>query len=478
MTQAVPGPVTGIDLTQVECLMCPWMADPWGRLRPPISVTALQLSAELSAACQGLNVTPWLEAGWRDVTVQVDGDITPLERSWRSPAAKLQRSLLRAQISGVNPLQQIAGALKEREAASTGKAVVMICPTLGGKYVVAICFMGTGTRFYDWFSNFRISTPEGIHKGFSQLTDQFEGNETRIAFPQTASELGLERLTLAHILQEAKSANSRFRLWLCGHSQGGAVMQVYTRRKILEDGVHPQNIVGWGFASPSVATGDAAAHPEAFPLYHVHNSDDLVPRCGASVHLGVCLVYAADEALRRACYGWPRDAAAVNARLEARPVVQQMVDTPSCIVQVMAFLTVLEGCGAKEIAAALGVEDSPAKLLLERVDMASVVERLMRRMEAAYQSVTGEPLPGDKLGAAVFLTQSIVTRIGLRPFAEALSQLLRYPHRMTVRKAGQYATPYSWIAQHGAERLTPYVWQSGPTPWRMAAPLQESQNTP
>ena len=103
---------------------------------------------------------------------------------------------------------------------------------------------------------------------------------------------------------------------------------------------------------------------------------------------------------------------------------------------------------------------------------------LMRRMEAAYQSVTGEPLPGDKLGAAVFLMQSIVTRIGLRPFAEALSQLLRYPHRMTVRKAGQYATPYAWIAQNGAAQLTPYVWQSGPTPWRMAAPMQESPNTP
>ena len=172
MERTVSGPVTGVDLTDVAPLLCPWMADPWGRLRPPISVAALQLSAELAAGCQSLNITPWFRAGWRDVTVQVDGELTPLEREWRSVAAKLQRSLVRAAISGVNPLQQIVGALKEREAASTGKAVVMIRRAGNGRYIVAICFMGTGTRFYDWFSNFRISTPEGIHEGFSQLTDQ------------------------------------------------------------------------------------------------------------------------------------------------------------------------------------------------------------------------------------------------------------------------------------------------------------------
>ena len=94
MAQAVPGPVTGVDLRLTEALLCPWMADPWGRLRPPVSLTALQMSAELSAACQSLNVPPWLRAGWRDVTVQVDGELAPLEREWRSLAAKLQLARL------------------------------------------------------------------------------------------------------------------------------------------------------------------------------------------------------------------------------------------------------------------------------------------------------------------------------------------------------------------------------------------------
>lgn len=479
MGQPVPGPVTGVDLTRVETLLCPWMPDPWGRLRPPISVTALQMSAELSAACQSLNITPWLRAGWRDVTVQVDGEITPLEREWQSLSAKLQRSLLRAKISGMNPLQQVAGALKERTTASTGKAVVMLRPAPGGKYVVAICFMGTGVRFYDWFSNFRIATPEGIHQGFAQLTDQFEGNEGRIGFPTTARALRLPQLTLRHILEEAKSPDSRFRLWLCGHSQGGAVMQVYARRKLLQCGVHPSNIVGWGFASPSVATGSAAENPEAFPLYHVHNSDDLVPRCGAAVHLGVCLVYPADEPLRRACYGWPRDAASVRARLAVRPLVQQMTDTPGCIVQVTALLMVLEGCTPREIAEALGVEDSiPASKMLERFDVKDALAGVIRRMEAAYLSVTGLPLPGEKLHAAIALIREVAAQTGWKALIGAMSQLLRYPHRMSVKKNGQKETAYTWIACNGADRLTPYIWQPGPPPWRMAAPMDDSSNTP
>lgn len=474
MERMVTGPVTGVDLTAASVLLCPWMKDPWGRLRPPISLTALQLSAEMSAGCQKLEITPWLKAGWRDVTVQVDGELTPLEREWRSLAAKVQRGLVRARISGANPLQQLAGALREREAASTGKAVVMIRRAGGGHYVVAVCFMGTGTRFYDWFSNFRISTPEGIHKGFSQLTDQFEANEAHIEFPETARELGLERLTLRHILQEARSPDSRFRIWLSGHSQGGAVMQVWTRRKLLEDGVYPQNIVGYGFASPSVATGDAAAQPEAFPLYHVHNSDDLVPRCGASVHLGVCLVYPADETLRRTCYAWPRDDASVQARLAVRPVVRQMVDTPSCIVQAAAFLTVLRSCTAREIAEVLGVEDSPAAArLLEQFDLRGAVTAIIRRMEAAYQSVTAQPLPADRLAEAVALTQEIAARTGLKAFAGALGQLLRYPHRITAKQAGS-PTPYTWIAVHGAQRLTPYIWRAGQPPWRQAAPVENT----
>lgn len=469
------GPVTGVDLTRTAAFLLPWEADPWGRLRPPLSVDALRLSAEMAAGCQRLNLVPWLRAGWREVTVQVDGELSALDADWQGIPARLQRKLLRSKIRGDNPVQQLMGAMKELEGSSTGKAVVMLRPAEGGRYIVAVCFMGTGTRFYDWFSNFRISTPEGIHKGFSQLTDQFETNENHILFPETAKEMGLERLSLADILREMRYGSSRFRLWLSGHSQGGAVMQVYARRKILEDGVLPANMVGYGFASPSVATGEAVTQPEAFPLFHIHNSDDLVPRCGAAVHLGVCLTCQADEALRRACYGWPRDEQAVKARLSVRPVVRQMTDTPSCIVQATAFLQVLSSCTPEEIAQILGVGEYGALIrLLGTVDMKEAVRVLIRRMEAAHQSVTGLPIPAGCVERAAGLIRQIAADTGLRPFADALGQLLKYPHRMTVKAQSSFATPYTWIAVHAADRLVPHIWQSGLFPQKIYPPERKS----
>lgn len=476
MDTPIPGPMTGVDLTQTEPFLHPWEADPWGRLRPPLSVEALQMSAELSSGSQNLRMTPWLRAGWRDVSVQIDGEVTPLDMNWDAIPARLQRKLLRSKIRGYNPVQQVMGALRERETSATGKAIIMLHPAAHGRYVVAICFMGTGTRFYDWFSNFRISTPEGVHKGFKQLTDLFEQNEGCISFPETAKELNLERLTLAHIIREMQSPASRFTLWLSGHSQGGAVMQLYTWRKLMADGVHPANIVGYGFASPSVMTGNAVAQPEACPLYHVHNSDDLVPRCGAALHLGVCLTYQADESLRRACYGWPRDEAAVRSRIAARPVIRQMTDTPSCIVQVLAFLQILEGSAPAEIAEILGLSDSPAiSRLIEVIDMKQLLRVLSRRLTAAYQSAAGTLLSPARLHEATELMRQIIADIGLQPFSGALLQLLRYPHRITDRRGVVHTPPYVWIAAFGVDRLIPSIWQSGLPPHRLYAPPRKGK---
>jgi len=43
-----------------------------------------------------------------------------------------------------------------------------------------------------------------------------------------------------------------------------------------------------------------------------------------------------------------------------------MTDTPSCILQVLALLTVLADYGGAEIAEVLGLSDNPAMWLLER----------------------------------------------------------------------------------------------------------------
>ena len=188
-----PTTLTGVDLSQTASLLLPWTHDPWGKLRPPLSEEALCMSAELASAAYGMAIEPWVEAGWRDVTIQVDGELTalppnnPLSAEWR-------KYWVRARLKPVSALGQMLGALRLSSSNNTtGKAVVMLHPALDGRYVVAVGFMGTGSRFYDWFSNFRMTTQDGMHRGFLELARQFEANEEKISFPETAEELGLEK---------------------------------------------------------------------------------------------------------------------------------------------------------------------------------------------------------------------------------------------------------------------------------------------
>ena len=162
-----------------------------------------------------MSVDRWVQAGWRDVTIQVDGSLTEgvdADAGWLKSRWRLHR--VRSRIRQRNPIGQVMGAIRQKDKSDTGKVLVMLHPAPEGRYVVAISFMGTGGRFYDWFSNFRMTSEDGVHRGFLQLTEQFEANETDILFPDTAKELGLERLSLRHILQEAKNPGSRFILWL------------------------------------------------------------------------------------------------------------------------------------------------------------------------------------------------------------------------------------------------------------------------
>lgn len=452
------GPLTGADLTDVTPLLQPMRQDPFGSLRPALSKQALRLSAELSAATYRMAVESWMEAGWQDVTIQMDGELTALipSEGWLATEVKKQR--VRLQLRHQDPVSQVLGALRQRRSSDTGKALVMIRPADNGRHVVAVSFMGTGKRFYDWFSNFRVSAPDGFHKGFSQLTSQFEANEKQIEFPETAKALGVERLTLAHILEEMRSPDSRFFLWLSGHSQGGAVMQVYAHRKLMQGGVHPANIAGYGFASPSVASQGAAAVPGAYPLYHVHNSDDLIPRCGLAVHLGVCLTYPSDEDMRRRCYGWPRDSASVEARLAVRPVIRRMTDTPSCILQALTYLTLLRERRAGEIMAMLGLDGGIGKLLSSR-DVDDLMGLIIRRVSSAYRSITGHMPDRAELAESEMHMQRIINQVGLKAFTEALRQLLRQPHHITARQAG-FMSAYAYIVREGLDTMPPSVWQN------------------
>lgn len=463
-----------VDLNNVAALLAPWESDPWGKLRPPLSLEALRLSGILAGDAYRMDVEGWLKAGWRDVTIQVDGELTdglggsgqsPVE--WLSSAWKLYR--VRKRIRQRNPISQVLGTLRQKEKSDTGKVLVMIHPAPLGRYVVAIAFMGTGERIYDWISNFRMTAEGGFHKGFMQLACQFEENEGEIDFPETAKELGLEKLTLRNILQDAQSPNSRFTLWLCGHSQGGALMQVYMHRKIHLDGVQPRNLVGYGFASPTVMTGCAVQDPGAYPMVHVINSDDVFPRMGAQVHLGMCLVYPAGEELRHACYAWVWDEKACQARAMVEQVLRRMTDTPAGIEVAIAYLNELGRYTADDVLESLGMLETrlPLKGIFNAADqrLDKLLRYLTRRMAGAYASICGHGVSKARIAGHQALIAGVLEQLGLRGFTAVLGELISQPHRIALARDGRSRQgAYPWIVLNGVAALKPAVWQGGALP--------------
>ena len=258
------GQLTGASLRDAGRLFLPYGVDAFGGRRRALGLDGLKLSFELARMAYTLDVEPWMRAGWTDFSIQVDNQlITDMTSREDQSIAERKLSMLgslkltraRRALKESNPLARVTGALRQLEESDTLKAVVMIHPAQDGRYVVAIGFMGTGARLYDWFSNFRVSTEDGFHKGFYQLTQTFLKNEGNIQFPDTAKALGLKALTLSDILTEMQEEDSRFSLWMAGHSQGAAVMQVYCDRLLRNKQIPSARVIGCGFASPHRSSG-------------------------------------------------------------------------------------------------------------------------------------------------------------------------------------------------------------------------------
>lgn len=463
------GAETGRGLASVEAL-CPKMArDPFYRLRPEYSDEAARMSLELAAMTYTLDLDPWVEAGWYDISIQLDnvlqsglviGEAASGERM-RAAISALRLRHAKTSLHSQNPIAQLMGALRQRERSDTIKAVVMAHRRGDGKYLIAIGFMGTGKRFYDWISNFRFTTEGGFHKGFIQLCEYFEHNEESIVFPETAAELGMERLTLGMVLRELKSRDSRFRLWMAGHSQGGAVMQVFTHRLIHELGARPQSIVGYGFASPTVVTERTVFDTAAYPLYHILNSDDFVPRMGATMHLGLCLQFRADEALARASYGRSDLPADVAAREALFPYMMQMVDTPSILMYSAAFIRcVMEEYGEETISSLMS-----RKWSIKPIDQLftyaggraqSLADRLISHAKEGCLAISGKEMDDVTVN---LLAQSMRLAIRGLPFRRVLGALLEYlgaPHHITAHGGREGA--YAYIVKNRLSELRPFIW--------------------
>ncbi len=447
------GKWTGSDLSDTSALL----ATP-GKA---FNQRAAQLSLELSATAYDFQMDSWRQAGWQDVSYQVDNTLLTgavanggdggLMRSVLSDF--LQRSA-RARAQRTNPLSQLRGAMRNRDKVDTCKAVVMQHKSADGRYVIAIGFMGTGKRIYDWFSNFRLSPQDDMHTGFLQLAMELQQNCDAILFPQLARELGLPRLTLREVLLECRKADSRFYLWMCGHSQGGAVMQVFAYH-LLKSGVLPQNMIGYGFASPSTAYSNLGCDLSLLPLHHIINSDDVTPRVGALLHMGSCHVLAADGALHSACYTLHGQNSPYQALLR---LVNEIQDTKTGLIWMLALVGVLQESPEEDARAILGsmVSNLLPDKLLSALDgtMGEALKYFERKLIANYAAATQDaPLPEQQLCYFRRRIALILQQMGEKQFTQMLALTLSLPHRLRGGDEQNGMAPYAYIVNQRFEDL-------------------------
>lgn len=478
------GPLTGSDLSRADALFA-------HKAGPLPSRAAAEMSLELAHMTYTLDIAPWMTAGWTDFSFQVDDTLesdpapgsashveTPvdehLQRLMHIKRMRRAQSALRAR----NPLAQMMAALRQRDGSDTVKAVCMMHPLPGGRHLLAIGFMGTGKRFYDWFSNLRYSLEDGFHQGFLQLCRHFEETAEQIRFPATAAALGLENLTLRDVLRSLRSPSSPFRLWMAGHSQGGAVMQVYTHRLLTQYGALPQYIRGCSFAAPAAASARLTPSPEAYPLIHILNRDDLVPRMGALVHLGLCLEYVPDDAFRRRSYRF--NPAYEACRQWLRPLLMEIRDMPDSLMHITALVQ----CIAQEKG-----EDSILQLMDKRWAIPALDRMLLfagdkaqdflrsftARQAQAYRDLTGQPMDMDRLAAMVDSLIPYVSGTPLRRLLATMAECLYQPHRLGSPHT-DHPGAYTLIVTDGLNRLRPYTWKKrfGDLPLRHYAPRRSA----
>ena len=435
------------DLSDLSC----FAALPDASSRP--SDALLRLSYELTVTAYDFDVERWHAAGWRDFSFRineklmtgtsVNGIKTGLTGSFKAGYYHLRA---RRKIHHASILAQYRGTRSGRDHA---KAVFMLMP-FGDRFVVGIGFTGTCRRIDDWLPNLLMDEKDGVHAGFLRLSKEIWKDSSRIFFPSCARRLGLEGLSLSDIIEECRRKDSRFLIWMSGHSQGGAVMQLFARYLSLK-GVLAQNMVGCAFASPSVLW-----QPEECPvrLYLVMNSDDLIPRFGARFHYGHLWMEDMTLPDRMRCYAAYAEVPCLRALLS---LSHQIRTSEDALLVTCALLEVLRD---KDILKApqfintllVYLKVDPVQRMEERLD--SLTDRVRNRALRYYRSFTGaDTLDPVRYSIVMTAIRDAMIRFGDGGFAQGVKEVLMYPHRIANSESDRLISPYFLICRKDGGRL-------------------------
>ena len=410
----------------------------------------LRLSYEMSVTAYDFDIQRWYAAGWRDFSFRINSQLftgpdinkenAGIQDSIKSGYYQI---LAKQKIRFASPLAQYRGI---GDGSDHAKAVFMLIPC-GGIYIVGIGFTGTCRRFDDWLPNLLMDEKDGLHAGFLRLSREIWNDAPRIAFPACAEELGLESLTLADIIGECRSEASRFVIWMSGHSQGGAVMQVFARY-LCRKGVLPGNIIGCAFASPSVLW---QPEPVLKQLHLVMNSDDPIPRFGARCHYGMLWMADMTDLARRLCYSDDADSPCMRTVIDLSHQIRTSEDAllvTCCLLEILRDQDLIRAPQA--LSALLSyLKTDPLQKLEDRLDQ--LTDRVRMRALRYYCAFSGrDGLDTEKAERITALIRETMLAYGDSEFTRCLKNVLSYPHRIRNNESSHRLSPYYLICRTDA----------------------------
>lgn len=447
---------TGIDLADLD-----WYQ---AANRGELNRQAARFGLELAQLAYDFEVDQWLEAGWTDVSIQVNSRLfsgvssQDEDKSWLQQAKNLVLPKLAQGLKSVaNPVAEIKSLLDPDQELETGKAIVLLRQDEEKRFTIAIGFMGTGKRAQDWAGNMRFSHEDHLHEGFSFIANQFIENEKDIHFPTAASALGLKDLTLDDVLFFCRLEGSPFRLVLAGHSQGAAVLQVWTWKK-RQEGVLRGYLNGFGYAAPVVASRPVDTQA-ACPITLFLAEDDVFTRVGLNHHIGAAWRLSADDAFRAACYGKYDKDPLFNAVLG---LFNRLNDTRTGFLFCLGYLESLSDRPEKMIVESLTafLEKPWAESLADLpVKMEEWTVKLLRQSKLAfagfYQDVTGAAPPDEEVEEFYALINPVMDQFGAIAFSQMIVKALHLTHSLVNREPGLADhAPYSYLVIRGFNSLT------------------------
>ncbi len=463
--QACWGRLTYTDLAETAPFFAPLEKDAWGFMRRPFSPHIARLSAELAADVYGLATAPWEQAGWADSTFVVEDKVIRLDTEGRSKFAALEtewrRYRAKSLVHGVRPVGDLLRAARQVLVTDMGKSLIMTRALADGRVIIAISFMGTTEKFYDWYTNFKFQQKSGMHYGFLEMARQFTLQAPRVALSQLSGALSEPSFTLQNAIELAAKGDDRFTFWLSGHSQGGALVQTYAHL-LMQRGVSPEKIVAYSLAAPSVAAAGGVNEPGRYPVFNIINADDLVPRVGAEVRLGVDCLYRPLDAFRAAHYRLSAGKEEVHARVQHR--CDQVQSTLDAVCFGVAAIRQMQGGEAESQLTELVQAIVPQLSLLKHVGLAAdeIVQYLDGKLMEQARILSGGEPEHDKITRFSELLADVLTAYGGKPAGEALYQAIAAPHILCDdEKDDAFVPPYIAIVRKHLSELEMGIWRGG-----------------